>query len=333
MFADTDGTGAELWAMAQLATPMAVRVAATLRIADHIAAGVRTAPELASAANADADALDRLLRYLATRGVFRRGESGEYHLTPLAEPLRDDHPTRVRGWLDIEGAGRAELSFVQLLHSVRTGEAAFPVQFGRSLWEDLATDPDRTDSFNASMSSSVPGRSPELIAGYDWGSLGHVVDVGGGDGSFLIDLLTRYPRLRGTVVDRPDTAETARKALAAAGLADRGEAVAGSFFDPLPPGAGGYLLSLVLHNWADEPARAILRRCAEAAGRDGSVFVVEQVRADGSPRSGMDLRMLAYCGGKERGTADLAALGAAAGLRLAAVHGAGTLSIFELAPA
>jgi hypothetical protein len=319
--------------MAQLATPMAGRVAATLRIADHIAAGLRTAPELAQATNADADALDRLMRYLTTRGLFSRDGSGAYDLTPLAEPLRDDHPTRVRGWLDIEGAGRAELSFVQLLHSVRTGEAGFPEQFGRTLWEDLATDPGRTDSFNASMSSSVPGRSPDIIAAFDWGSLRHVVDVGGGDGSSLIALLRRYPNLRGTVVDRPDTAETARNALTAAGLAHRGDVVPGSFFDPLPPGAGGYLLSLVIHNWGDEQARRILRRCAEAAGRDGSVFVVERIRGDGSPRTGMDLRMLAYCGGKERGVADLTALGAAAGLNVTAIHPAGGLSIFELAAA
>jgi O-methyltransferase len=330
---DEDGTAAELWAMAQLAAPMAVRVAATLRIADHLAAGPQTARELAATARADADALDRLLRYLTTRGLLGRDEGGRYSLTARGEPLRDDHASGVRRWLDIEGAGRAELSFVQLLHSVRTGQAAYPVQFGRSFWADMSAASERQDSFDVSMSASITERGPDIAAAYDWGSVGHVVDVGGGDGSLLIALLERFPRLRGTVIDRPDTADTARKALAAAGLAERGQVVSGSFFDPLPAGAGGYLLSFVLHNWDDEAATVILRRCAAAAGGGGSVFVVEQLHDDGRPHTGMDLRMLAYCGGKERGVADLIALAADAGLRVAELQVAGPLTIAELTAA
>jgi hypothetical protein len=107
--------------------------------------------------------------------------------------------------------------------------------------------------------------------------------------------------------------------------------VTGSFFDELPPGAGGYLLSLVVHNWNDDDARRLLRRCAQAAGPGGDVFVVEDIGADGeSPHTGMDLRMLVQCGGKERGLSDLAALAADAGLRVAAVHPAGALSIVQL---
>jgi len=226
------------------------------------------------------------------------------------------------------------LSFVQLLHSIRTGEAAYPVQFGRSMWDDLAADSARGASFNASMSSDVPVRSRDIVSGYDWKSLRHVVDVGGGNGSLLIALLREFSALRGTVFDQPDAAQAARNALTVAGLADRAKVVTGSFFDPLPPGAGGYLLSLVTHNWADDATRAILRRCADAAGTGGAVFVVENVGADGtSPPTGMDLRMLAYCGGKERGVAEIGALAADAGLRLAAVHPAGTLSIVELTAA
>jgi predicted O-methyltransferase YrrM len=159
-----------------------------------------------------------------------------------------------------------------------------------------------------------------------------VVDVGGGNGDLLTAMLRAYPALRGTVFDLPDTAETARKALAAAGLADRGDVVSGSFFDPLSPGAGGYLLSAILHDWDDDAARAILRRCAEAAGTDGAVFVVEKIGTDGeSLRTGMDLRMLAYFGGRERGVAELTALAETAGLRVVAVHPAGSLAVVELA--
>ncbi|MEO7262606.1 MAG: methyltransferase [Jatrophihabitantaceae bacterium] len=315
--------------MAHLGTPMAIRVAATLRVADHITAGLRTAPELAAAVDADADALSRLLRYLAARGVFSRNEAGNYGLTELGELLRSDHPAALRQGLDIEGVGRSELAFVQLLHSIRTGEAAFPKQFGLKFWDDLAADPSRRDIFSSWMGSVA--RSPEILSGYDWGSLGHLVDVGGGSASMLIALLNNYPQLRGTIVDLAENTDDARRALAAAGLTDRSEVVAGSFFDPLPAGAGGYLLSLIIHDWGDKPARQILGRCAEAAGRSGTVFVVERVGADGdSPHTGMDLRMLALYGGKERRISELSALAEDAGLVVAAVHPAGEFSIVEL---
>jgi hypothetical protein len=331
---DGDGSAAKLWAMASLGTPMAVRVAATLRIADHIAAGRRTAAELAEAAGAHTEALDRLLRYLAVRGLLERDETGRYALTPLGEPLREDHPAGIRAWFDIDGAGRGELSFVELLHSVRTGEAAFPVRYGREYWEDLTADPDRVASFNKLLGADVAERAPGVVAGFDWASLGHVVDVGGGDGSLLAELLHANPALRGTVVDLPDATHTAKERFAAAGLGDRADTVAGSFFDPLPPGAGGYVLSLVLHDWHDEPATAILRRCAEAAGENGSVFVIETVGSAGhTPHTGMDLRMLCVYGAKERGVAEFSALGAAAGLDVVAVHPAGPSVIIQLAAA
>jgi hypothetical protein len=332
VLANDDGSGAELWAMAHLGAPMAVRVAATLRIADHISAGLRTAPELAKAAEADPDALDRLLRFLSSRRVFSRTDSGEYGLTRLGQALRDDHPAGKRALLDIEGLGRAELSFVHLLHSIRTGEAAFEVQFGQTFWQDLNSDPQRAAAFNDWMAFNIPVRLPDVISGYDWGSLDSVVDVGGGDGSLLIALLNHYPRLRGTVLDLPDTADAARQALSAAGLADRGDVVHGSFFDQLPGGADGYLLSWIIHDWGDEPARSILRRCCEAAGAKGRVFVIESIGADGqSPHTGMDLRMLTFYGGKERGIEDFALLAADAELRIVAVHPAGALVIVEMA--
>lgn len=330
---DEDQSDAGLWQMADLVTPMALRVAATLRVADHIAAARRTSAELAEAEHVDADALERVLRHLVVVGVLMRDGEDRYSLTASGEALRDDHPSGARALLDAEGAiGRADLSFFQLLHSVRTGEAAFPVQFGRSFWDDLSADPARSASYAAQMGSDVAAWAPSIVAAYDWGSLEHVVDAGGGDGSLLIALLREYPALRGTVLDLREPVEAARSALAAAGLADRCDAVSGSFFDPLPTGADGYLLSAILHDWNDHAARAILRRCAEAAGSDGAVLVVEKIGPDGETvRTAMDLRMLAYFAGRERGVAEIAALAADAGLRVTAVHPAGDLSIVELA--
>src|ERR687891_168224 len=237
-------SGAGQQSMADLATPMAVRVAATLRIADHIAEGLRTAPELAEAVKADADALDRVLRHLVTAGVFTRDGSGRYVLTARGDALRDEHPDGLRAMWDLGGAiGRAELSFVQLLHTVRTGEPAFPAQFGRSFWDDLSADPTRAASYAAQMGSDVAQWAPLIISAYDWGSLGHVVDVGGGNGTLLIALLNKYPTLRGTLVDLPDTAEAAQKALVEAGFPTPRVGVPGSLFRPVPPGGRGYVVS------------------------------------------------------------------------------------------
>src|SRR6185503_3473168 len=156
---------------------MAIRVAATLRIADRIACGSQTAAELAPVVGANADALDRLLGHLSTVGVLIRDDSGRYELTPRGETLRDDHPGGDRARLDIEGGlGHADLSFVHLLHSVRTGESAFHLLFGQSFWEDLASNPLRAGSFDAQMGVDITADAPAILSVYDWRSLGHVVD-------------------------------------------------------------------------------------------------------------------------------------------------------------
>jgi hypothetical protein len=274
------------------------------------------------------------MRHLASVGVLTHDPSGGYALTARGQELRGDHPSGLRTVLDLDGAvGRADLAFARLLHSVRTGEAAFPVQFGRPFWDDLAADPARTASYDAQMGTDAAHWAKDIVPAYDWGSLGEVIDVGGGNGTLLTALLSAHPALRGTVLDQPDTAAAARETLAAAGLADRGDALPGDFFQTLPPGAGGYLLCAVLHDWDDGAALTILQRCAEAAGPHGRVFVIEKTGADGTPPTEMDLRMLVYFGGRERTAAGLTALAGRAGLHTVAVRHAAHLTILELAGA
>ncbi|OIV35930.1 methyltransferase [Mangrovactinospora gilvigrisea] len=330
------GWGGQLWAAADLLTPMAVRVAATLRLADRIAEGRRSAAELAEATGADPGALRRVLARLVTAGVLT-GDDGAFGLTPTGEQLRDDHPDGMRAWLDQDGSvGRADLCFVRLLHTVRTGEPAFPEQYGRPFWEDLAADPARSAHFDDLMSARIAEDVPEVAAAYPFGELGSVVDVGGGDGTLLIAVLRAHPGLRGAVFDLPGPASRAERTLADAGLADRAESRAGSFLDGVEPaGAGGYLLSGVLHNWDDEDAARILRNCAAAAGDRGRILVVDHFDAAGStgdPGSEGDLRMLCYFNGRERGLAELDAVAAAAGLRVGPVTPAGFRSFVELVP-
>lgn len=332
----THGTRPGLRAMADLATPMAVRVAATLRLADHVAAGRRTAADISDAIGTHPDALDRLMRHLVTIGLFVRDGDGGYTATGLGDQLREDHPAGKRKWLDIAGAvGRGDLSFIELEHSVRTGEPAYPVRYAVPFWDDLTADPALSASFDAVMGHHIELDDDNAADAYDWAALGHVVDVGGGSGALLCALLDRHPGLRGTLVDLPGPAATARAMFRERGLAERADAVPGSFFDPLPGGAGGYVLSAIVHDWDDEHAVRILCRCAEAAGDKGVVLVVEAVGTDGeSPNTAMDLRMLTYYGGKERGLAELSELATRAGLTIRAVHRVGHgsfISIVELA--
>lgn len=320
-------------AMADLTIPMALRAAATLRIADHIHGRERTAADLAAATGTRAAELDRVLRHLVTAGVLRRDAAGSYALTELGQELRDEDPRGVRARLDIEGMiGRAELSFVQILHTLRTGGLAYTRHYGRPFWDDLAGDPALYGTFEQVMSFKLRQDAPAILAARDWASLGHIVDLGGGDGTLLRTLLTEHPALTGTLVELPAPAAVAREAAAAAGLSGRLQVVVSSFFQPLPRGAGGYLLSDILHNWGDDHAVAILSGCADAAQPGGRVFVIERLRGDGhTPSTELDMRMLAYFGGRQRDVGELAILAAQAGLMVAAVHPTADLSVIEMA--
>lgn len=325
--------GGSLWAAADLITPMAVRVAATLRVADAITAGVTSGPELAAHLGVAADPLVRVLEHLVSTGFLRRDEDGAYALTDAGEWLRDDHPNGIRAWIDLEGAiGHADMSVVELLHTVRTGEPAFPRHFGHGFWADLAEHPDRAASFDALMGNQGGDDAPATAAAYDWSALGDLVDVGGGDGTLLIALLHRHPTLRGTVVDLAAPAATAARLLAAAGLTDRGHAQAGSFFEPLPAGAGGYILSRIIHDWDDHDAHRILRNCANAARPHGKVIVIEDTELGASVSTSMDLRMLAYFLGRERGLDRITDLGRDAGLALSSVTPIRARTLIEFVP-
>ncbi|GAA1852150.1 hypothetical protein GCM10009687_18390 [Asanoa iriomotensis] len=252
--------------LADLVTPMAVRVAATLRLADLIAGGVSRVEDLASRSGTDRDALGRLLRHLAGHGVFAEPSPGEFALTDVSSLLRSDHPAGMRTAFALdEFGGRMDLAFTELLHTIRTGMPAWEAAFGTPYWDWLAAHPDMAASFDASMASSTRTTAAGAI---DWSGVRHLVDVGGGTGSLVAEVLRSNPDMRATLLDLPGTVARGRAFLAEQGLADRCEFAGQSFFDPLPAGGDVYLLCAVLHDWPDEQATTILRRCAEAARAD-----------------------------------------------------------------
>ncbi|TGB10201.1 methyltransferase [Streptomyces sp. MZ04] len=299
---------------------MALRTAATLGIADLLADGSGRTDDLARSSGTDPDALRRMLRHLVAHGVFTEPEPGLFRLNDTAELLRSGHPEQLRRRLDLDGfGGTMDLAFTSLMHTVRTGEPAWETVFGAPFWPYLAAHPDMAASFDATMSSAAAFVT-DAARGYDWSTARQVTDVGGGRGVLLAELLETHPSLRGTLLDLPETAERGREALAARGLTDRCEVIGQSFFDPLPDGADVYILSGVVHDWGDAQARAVLRRCAEAAGEHGRVVVIETSTDDPAAFAEMDLRMLVLAGGRERSVEEYTALAADCGLRVAGAH-------------
>ncbi|GAA1354283.1 hypothetical protein GCM10009660_54930 [Catellatospora bangladeshensis] len=310
-----DATAPSILAMADLATPMAIRVAATLGLVERAGSAGATADRLAAETGTAAPALRRLLDHLVEIGVFDV-DSDRYRPTGLGAQLGEDAPEGVKRLLDITSAGgRAELAFVELLGTITTGAPAYAHRYGRDFWADLDARPDLRRSFDAQMEWRFRAQAAQIAERFDWGRFREVVDVGGGDGAVLAAVLRAHPGLRGRVVDLPPTAAAADDRFAAAGVGDRAGAVAGSFFDPLPAGADAYLLSDVLHDWDDDRARRILAGCRRAAAPNGVVVVVEPVRGRGVGTA-MDLFMLMCFGGRERTVDELTALAADCGLVL-----------------
>jgi len=334
-----DDARARLAELADLATPFAIRTAVTLRVPEAIAAGTEQLDDLAKACGADPDALGRLLRYLVHRGVFVEAAGQTFRLTEVGRLLCDRSGGGHGAYLDLTGlGGRMDLAFAGLPHAVRTGEPGYASVHGRDFWSDLDARPEFRAYFDELMRSQQQFTAPQVTALYPWQEVGHVVDVGGGSGGLLAELLTAHPHLRGTLVDRAEPVATATRRFAEHGLTERAEVVAGSFFDPLPPGADVYVVSRALTDWSDAHATTILRRCAEAAGSTGRVLVVEVLPTEPyvPHLSAYDLTMLVLVGGRERGAADHARLAAVAGLVARRVYtGTGGLTLleFSLAPA
>ncbi|GAB2931308.1 hypothetical protein GCM10027280_18680 [Micromonospora polyrhachis] len=330
-----DGTSPidRLGRLTDLATPFAVRVLATLRVPDLIEQGVTDLVDLATACAANRDALGRLLRYLAHRGVLTEANPDVFALTEVGRLLCERGAAGQRGWLDLDGLGaRMDLAYPGLLHSVRTGEPAYATVHGRTFWAELDAHPGHRRYFDELMMSQQHLTAPQVAELYDWCDVAHVYDVGGGSGALLTQLLSSHPHLRGTLVDRPGAARAAGERIAASGLADRADTVAGDFFGALPTGGDVYVVSRALTDWNDRDATTILRRCAEAAGDRGRVLIVEVLPTEPfMPHlSPFDLQMLVVVGGRERGLTDFESIAGRAGLAVAQVlRGRDGLTLIE----
>jgi SAM-dependent methyltransferase len=305
----------DIGALSDLCTPWCIHVVATLRIADYLAAGTADIDDLAVAAGCDSESLGRVLRYLVGKGVFQEPVSGRFALNEAAQGLCDPS---LRLGLDLEGiGGRMAHAWGGLLSAVRTGKPGYREVFGHTFWEDLDTHPDITASFDALMGPLGHGvPDPEVLVAGDWESVRTVVDVGGGTGAFLAEILRTHCALRGTLVDLPGTVARSGEIFQAAGVSERVTTIGQSFFDPLPAGADLYLLKNVLADWPDREAMLLLSRCAEAARPAGRLVVLGGVSPDDPRGPSPELLMLVLVGGKDRTLAEFRELAGRAGLKV-----------------
>ena len=315
----------------------ALSVAATLGVADFLRDEPQDVEYLAKTTSTHADSLYRLLRALASVGIFAETDGGRFTMTPMAQCLRSDAPDSVRNWAWLHGIPLFWRSWGELLHSVKTGETGLKQAFGMTgPFEYLSRHPEEARVFNDAMTDLTRSHSPSLAAAYEFGRFNKIIDLGGGHGTLLMALLRRYPGLHGVVFDLPQVVTGAQAAIAAAGLGDRCEAIAGDILEAVPAGADGYLTRGVIHGFDKEHALAVLRNIRRAIQPEGRLLLVEFVIPPGNqPSLGklLDLQMLVIPGGRERTEEEFRDLFGAAGFRLSGIHPTATpQSIIECVP-
>src|SRR6266516_2060982 len=305
-----------------------ITVAAQLGLADCLADGPKRADELAALIQVDVPTLYRLLRALASVGVFAEVESGRFALTPLGDCLRTDAPDGMRSWALLEGEAFCQRLYADLLWSVQTGGVTFDHAFGMGFYQYMTQHPDTARLFSEAMAEFAALSTDAVAADYDFSPFRRIVDVGGGQGVLLTTILAHYPQAQGVLLELAPVIERARPFIEAAGLVNRCELVAGDFFVSVPQGADAYILQRILHGFDDESSVRILHNCCRAMTPSSRVLIIQQVMPPPGAEVASEtlfhgvmseLNMLAVGGGRERTAAEYSALLEAAGLKLTRV--------------
>ncbi|PZS25675.1 MAG: hydroxyneurosporene methyltransferase [Pseudonocardiales bacterium] len=276
-------------------TAQAICVIARLGVADALANGPRSVEVIARQVGADDSALYRVLRAVGDAGVVAELDDRRFVLTPLGEVLRSDVPGSLRAWATLIGMPFWQRPWSELNEAVRTGETQFGRVNGMRFFDYLVENPDDADVFNAGFTSMYTSRN--IIGGYDLTRFGTIVDIGGGTGIVLAEILSTNPHLRGVLFDTPTAVAGAEAELSKAGVADRCQVVSGDVHDSVPTGGDVYLLSGVIHGSSDDQAVEILSTCRAAMADTACLLIAETVLPDDSrPSIGkvMDLQMLIF---------------------------------------
>jgi hypothetical protein len=280
-----------------------IYVAAKLGIADLLCDGPLSVEVLATTTDVHAPSLYRVLRALASQGIFAEVESRRFELTPMAQLLRSDVPGSMRNVALWRGEPWRWHPISELMHSVKTGETAFNHVMGVGLFDYLGQNAEAYTVFNQEMTTMTIEQGIAVTDSYDFSQSGLIVDIGGGHGSLMEAILTTYPSTQGLIFDLPEVVEEARARLVAAGVMERCELVAGSFFESLPEGGDIYILKDIVHDWDDEHVSLILHNCHQVITNNSKLLIIERVIPPGNEAhfgKMVDIEMLTLTGGRER---------------------------------
>lgn len=312
-----------------------IYVAAKLGIADLLRDGPKPVIELAASASVNARNLYRVLRALASNGIFSETGDGRFELTPLAEPLQTGVPGSLTGWAVISG-GEWHQAWGDLLNNVVTGETAFNHVFGMGYWEYLAQNSDADEAFNQAMTENSAMTLAAVVEAYDFTGIDTLVDVGGGHGALIMGILKANPNMRGILFDQQNVIEGIGSELREEGVAERCELVSGDFFQGLPEDGDSYVLRWIIHDWDDERAIEILKSCRRVMGSDDKLLLVERVLPLGNePSEGKlgDIMMMVLVDGVDRTESEFQHLFDSAGFKLTRIIPTqGPMSIIEGTP-
>jgi len=300
----------------------ALYVAARLGVADLLAEAARDPSELSAATGAHAGSLYRMLRALASVGVFSERADGKFELNATAQLLRRDAAGSLRDTAIMFGEEWHWRVWGSAYDSVRTGETAFAGVHGSDIFPYFAANQEAARVFDRAMTSLSHTAAAAVAEAYDFSAVGTLADIAGGHGTLLAGILRANPAMRGLLFDQPQVIAGAPERLAAEGVAERVELATGDFFAAVPTGADAYLMKYIIHDWDDERALAILANCRRAMPEGARLLLVETVIAEGNaPHFGklLDLEMLLFTGGRERTEAEYRALLSRAGFRLTRV--------------
>ncbi len=312
----------------------AIQVATTLGIPDALRDGPKSTEALAHITETHAPSLHRLLRALATIGVFAEVEPSVFMNTELSTYLRSDQPGSLSHLARMMSAPWYWRSWEEMAFSIRTGQPVFNQLWGMDSWRYLKEHAEARQVFDAAIHNVSELFNRAVATAYDFSSIHRLVDVGGGHGGLLVMLLAAYPNMQGILFDQPAVIEESGKLIAQAGLSHRCKVVGGDMFASLPPGGDAYLLKEIIHGWDDERAIQILRTCRQAMQPDGRVLVADMVIKPGGKETYfskfMDLKLLLDFSGRERTVDEFQRLFEASGLKLVNVLStASPFMIFE----
>jgi hypothetical protein len=315
-----------------------IYVAAKLKLADHIAQGVAASGELARATKTDATSLYRLLRALASIGIFEEQADKRFALAPMAELLRSNVPRSLNAFAIMVGEEHHWNGWEGLRYSVETGKSSFEHRYGEQFFPWLTKRPEYAVNFDEAMTNYSAIESEHLTTACNFSGIRTLLDVAGGHGMTLSAILRANPAMKGVLFDMPHVIETARERLKGSDIENRIELVAGDFFASVPKGADAYFMKHIIHDWGDEECIRILDNCRHAMNEGGRVLIAEIVlpaRNEPSPGKWLDLTMLVMThGGRERTESEYRDLLGRAGFKLTRVaQTQGAISLIEGVPA